>query len=431
MGADKMTKGLQNIDSSINPTLSRGMTPTEKLKEESISNFDQPQKTRMLLNEASRDLHPYHYLSMVEPHLSSKLISDESLSKIKKLGRHFQDNITSFLIFETRLKSDEAKSDYCFAVSSRNGEREKLLNLLNNGHLPDAFLEKDEWKQLNNFVKSWAHPKSLLYNNVLGLWFEFDTASSIPRAPKPSIFIQPKSNYNITGDIHCQHKWITKKALPLLLGRSLPHTVEENILDCIKKLPLNSSLFQIGTMLSREDNDIRLVIKGIKPDEIISYLNSVGWTDDNKNRLSKLLDEIKDIVSRIVLHISVGEKVNPKVGIECSFDSNKYHKEQGWVRFLDYLSEKDLCNKEKYSSLLKYSGIYPKDHDEDFNSNKCIPSVMISQENYSKRSLIRYISHIKLIYRPNNNEIKAKAYPAVRLFGYPNDSKVKDSRLLK
>ncbi len=40
---------------------------------------------------------------------------------------------------------------------------------------------------------------------------------------------------------------------------------------------------------------------------------------------------------------------------------------------------------------------------------------MLSQDEYSK-SLIRYISHIKLVYQPGE-EIQAKAYPAVRLFG--------------
>ncbi|MEF8879019.1 MAG: hypothetical protein V5A64_01340, partial [Candidatus Thermoplasmatota archaeon] len=81
-----MTKGLQNIDSSINPTLSRGIKPIEELKKESISNFDQPQKTRTLLKESPKEFHPSDYLDMVEPYLSSKLISNKNLSKIKDLS---------------------------------------------------------------------------------------------------------------------------------------------------------------------------------------------------------------------------------------------------------------------------------------------------------------------------------------------------------
>jgi len=380
-------------------------------------------------NYSSRNLEPTDYLHLIESHLPKELISPQNFIEIKALASNFSGNLTSFQIFESRLNSYKTKADYCFAISYKNEERETLLNLIKNNSLPKHLLEQSEWKQVGNFVKSWADQKSILYDNVLGIWFEFDTASSISDTPIPSIFIQPNSSYAISGDAASQHIWITKSALPLLLGRPLSKRVEKKVIECIKKLPLESSVFQVGTMLSRKDDEIRLVIKRIRIDQILPYLNSIGWIDDEKQGLTSLLEEIKNKATRIVLHISVGEKVNQKVGIECSFSPDRYHREQGWKNLLDYLREKDLCNQEKYSAILQFPGIEPQYQDEYFNSQKCIPSVMISEKTYS-HALIRYISHIKLVYE-HNKKIEAKAYSAVRLVGYPYEHINQETKLIK
>ena len=422
MGANKMFK---EFDSVIQPK-----DIIDPIEEIITNRLEQRNEKTIKFGEiTTKNLHVSDYLFSAAPHIPQTLISNQNLFEIQNLANNFTENLTSFLIFESMLNSYDARSDYCFAVSSKNGEREILANFIKSGHLADKFLKQSEWKQLGNFARSWTDPNSILYDNVIGLWFEFDTASILPDAPAPSIFIQPTSHYTITGDVSAQHTWITKSALPLLLGRPLSNIVEEKVLECIKKLPLESSLFQIGTMLSRKDDEIRLVIKRIEADQIIPYLTSIGWSDDENNSLLTLLEEIKNKVTRIVLHISVGEKVNPKVGIECSFYPDKYHQEQGWAKFLDYLLEKGLCNKEKLSALLKFPGIEPQDQDEEFNPKNCTPSVMIPEENYSS-ALIRYVSHIKLVYQPNKT-VEAKAYPAVRLFGHPYKATSQTTKLIK
>lgn len=381
-----------------------------------IQNHKKFETSRIFKELLSEELKPSDYITLVESYIPKELISSTCLGEIKNLASNFSENMSSFLIFESRLKSFDAKSDYCFAVSSKNGEREILADLIKSGHLVDKFSKQSEWIQLGNFVKNWIDPKSIIYDNVIGLWFEFDTAGEISNAPTPSIFIQPTSYNKITGDVSSQYTWITKSALPLLLGKPLSNKLEKKVLKCIKNLPLESSLFQIGTMLSRKDDKIRLVLNKFRVDQIIPYLTSIGWLDDENNSLSALLEEIKNKVTRIVLHISVGEKIDSKVGIECSFYPNKYYQEQGWEKFLDYLLEKKLCNKEKYSALIRFPGIEPQYHDQDFNTGNYIPSVMLLEENNSN-ALVRYISHIKLVYQPYKS-VEAKAYFAVRLFGH-------------
>jgi len=402
----------------------------EFIKEIPISNFHQKnERTNKFSDSTIKKFSPSDLIYSIAPSMPENLISNQNLFEIKKLSDYFVEDLTSFQIFESRLNSYDNQSDYCFAISSKNGEREVLLDLLNKGKLPKRFLKNSAWKNLREFTKEWIKPNSILYENIIGLWFEFDTASNIPETPIPSFFIQPKSNYVITGDLASQHYWITKFSMQLLKGKPLSLNVEKKINECLTKLPGESSLFQIGTMLSRNDDEIRIVIKRIRPEEIIPYLESIGWSDNEKEELSTILEDIKNIITRFVLHISVGEHINPKIGIECSFYPDKYHQEHRWEKFLDYLQDKKLCNNDKYSALLEFSGIDPQDYNKHFNSSDFMPSVMLPNEK-TNTALIRYISHIKLVYNPNKTLI-AKAYPAVRLFGQFNNEISQTTTLFK
>ena len=174
---------------------------------------------------SSRILQPVDYLLLVEPYIAKELISRKNYAEIKQLADQFTGGITSFFGFETRLNSLDARSDYLFAVSSKKGEREALANLLQNGGLSQRFLQKSEWQHVKDFVLSWVDPKSILYDNVLGLWFEFDTAKSFSETPIPSIFVQ--TSLSCIKDYHDYQKysWITQIALPILTGSpTLPIT---------------------------------------------------------------------------------------------------------------------------------------------------------------------------------------------------------------
>ena len=129
--------------------------------------------------------------------------------------------------------------------------------------------------------------------------------------------------------------------------------------------------------------------------------------------LPETLNELKEFVTRMVLHIRVGEEVDPVVGIEGSFYPDRYHEETGWTEFLDYLKNKDLCNAEKYSALISYPGIETSENEYDTDMD-FIPSIKILDESKIK-TLIRYISHIKITYSPDQ-KLEAKAYSGVRLF---------------
>ena len=77
--------------------------------------------------------------------------------------------------------------------------------------------------------------------------------------------------------------------------------------------------------------------------------------------------------------------------------------------------ENELCLPNLRSALLDFPGVEQENPDRDFSFNSYVPSAKLPDNNFSK-AIVRYISHVKLSYKPNT-PIEAKAYTGVRLFG--------------
>jgi hypothetical protein len=361
------------------------------------------------LNKLSlQGLNTTHYLCAVESNIPGDLISSQNYREMKELASCFQGPITSFFGFETRMNTGETKSDFLFAVSSKKGEREILKDLFTSGKLPQSFLSEMEWKNLEKFVTTWTNPDSTIHDTVLGLWFEFDLIKDAPEVPIPCIFLHTiPLQMNNPEEIQ-QCKWLTQSALPLLIGHSVSPTIEFQIFEAIRQLPKGASVFQVGVMLSRSAAGVRLVFNKIEVKDILPYLKRIGWSEKNE-KLSHLIKELQNQGVHIVLHVSIGEKgIEPKIGLECSFYPFRYHNETKWPEFFEYLIQKGWCLPEKKNALLGFSGIKQEDPQE-------IVLPISSMKRSSTPALVRYISHVKLVYTPNQ-PIEAKVYSGVRLF---------------
>ncbi|VVB61884.1 Uncharacterised protein [uncultured archaeon] len=371
-------------------------------------------ETIHLRKTSLKNLTAVQYLSSVESNIPDDLISAQNFTEMKKLASHLTGGITSFFGFESRLNSSDAQADYLFAVSSKRGEREALAQVFTNESLPKEFRSMNQWQNVGKLAAAWADPSSVLYNKVLGLWFEFDT--TIPsETPVPNIFIQvPSLRIDTLEDIQ-KCSWLTHIALPLLNGQPLSEKMEKRFLHALQQLPKGASVLHVASMLSRATNGLRLIISKINPEDIIPYLKSLGWTD-NKNEFTTLIKEIECVASRIVLHINITEDgIDQKIGLECAYHPDQYNLETRWEAFFDYLIEKNTCIPEKKILLLDFLGVEQDDATQEFDLTSYQTAVRIQQQDFSA-ALVRYISHIKICYKPNH-AIEAKVYPGVRLFG--------------
>jgi len=374
--------------------------------------------TTQLQRPSLKGLYAAKFLSIVESSISNDLISSKNLFEMKKLASCFPGSITSFFGFESHLNSSKANADYLFAVSSMRGEREALANLIREKTIPKEFIEKPEWQNICNFVLEWANRDSILYQNVLGMWFEFDMVENSSDTPIPCIFLHTSPLHITTEGEKEKLRWLTKKALPLLTGKKIPENIEQNVFQAIQKLPKNALVMDAGVMLSRPMPGVRLIIARIQPDQVISYLKELGWSEEDE-QLQLLVKDLEQQISRMVLHITITENgIDKKIGLECSFAPDMFHLENRWQSFFNYLIKKGLCLAEKKDALLQFMGVEQEDAQRDFDTAVYRPTVKIESNDFSS-ALVRYISHIKIVYEPNH-EMYAKAYPGVRLFGCPN-----------
>jgi hypothetical protein len=377
-------------------------------------------ETIQLRKPSLKDLNAAQYLSSVESYIPEELISPQNYTEMKNLATYFTGGITSFFGFESRLNSPDARADYLFAVSSQKGEREALANLIRSGELPEEFTNKPEWQNACKFVLEWVNPDSILYNNVLGLWFEFDMIENSSETPVPCIFLHTTPLRIDTPEEMKKLTWLTDTALPLLTGHHVSEKIEQQLLQAVQQLPEGAVLMDAGVMLSRSISGVRLIIARICPTNIIPYLTALGWSDENKE-VSTLLKELEQQVTRLVLHINITETgVDSKIGIECSFAPDMYNLEIRWSSFFEYLVKKKVCLPEKKEALLQFSGVEQEDPSYDFNLTSYKAAARLSDSDFSS-ALVRYISHIKLIYKANSS-LEAKAYSGVRLFGFPHKS---------
>lgn len=374
----------------------------------------QEDHTRMQKNLPVKSILASNYLCKVEPYISP-LISPEKFKAIISVAKHFPGNLTSFLGFEIHLGDIRQHADWAFAVSGAGDDRVVFENLLKQGNFPATFMQQPEWKQIALFSKAWTNKESLLRKKVKCFWLEFDMPEMQSDIFIPSVFFGPeKPPEGGSSASESQFGWLINGALPLLRGQRLPEKIKEQIICCIQKIPKGSSLFQVGTMLSRSTNDVRLYINKIHPQRIIPYLNALGWHDTD-NQLRELIRDIAAKAERFVLSFDVtADGIGPRIGLECSFEENRYHEEARWQPLFEYLVERGMCLPEKRDALLQYPGV---DHTDDFTSGVMKPFVSVSQhlDDIFSGSLVRYLSHVKVVY-VSDRPMEAKAYPAVRLF---------------
>jgi len=388
----------------------------DQLKKDNCSSNDINQYNTIMDNDISKMSfdNPSTYLSSVERYISNNLISNQNYSQIKNIAQLLSGNFTSFFGFEFRLNSFDQKSDYLIAVSSFNGEREALLNLIKQKEKQESIFHQSEWQHIERLTELWADPSTELNKKILGLWLEFDTANKNETNGIPSIFLQTiPLRIDSSEDIK-QCRWITQTAIPTLTGHPVSDKLEKQFFHAIKKLPKGASVFHVASMLSRDSEGIRLVIKSIDPDDIIPYLTSLGWSDQG-DELASMIKDIKHYSNCIRLHININEKIDPKIGLECFISPDRYHQGDGWDDFLNYLIEKNICIPDMKKALLGFPGIDQENVDDEFSFESYLPTVKLPDEHYSK-AIVRYISHVKISYNPGH-QTEAKAYTGVRMFG--------------
>ncbi|MEH2070412.1 MAG: prenyltransferase/squalene oxidase repeat-containing protein [Nostoc sp.] len=318
-------------------------------------------------------------LQPLKSHLTP-LVCPQAIEQLDSVSSYFPDAIASTYGFEYRLQPSAPVVDFAFQVTETG--RDILAGLNPHIRLSEDFGRHPVWQQIQKFCAEWADPSSLLHYFIGDLWLEFDSKpdgdTNTNNIPIPGLFFRLTSPPDNSG-ISFNYSWIWEQAMPLLLGAPLPPGLQKKFIDCIKRLPPRTSIFQVGMMFSRTVEAIRLCLVG-SPSELLPYLSEIGWTGQLAE-VEKHVNSLSPYVDGILLDIDIGEQIYPRIGIEGIFLTRYQACVNGqWESLLDYLTSQGLCAKETRDALLKYSG---------YTLAKPL----------QERIYVRGLNHIKLIYQ--------------------------------
>jgi hypothetical protein len=333
----------------------------------------------------------------IAPYLPEELVPPGAVERIASVAHYFPDGLSSQFGFECRLGPTTPVVDFVLLVAREKGGREILAGTHPHINLPQDLRMHPVWRRVRDFSVGWTDPGSPIYRNVYGVWIELDLEGPGTSVPVPGIFfhvgdlplpaaVPPAPSLNLDED----YSWVIETAIPLLRGARLSATVEERLAACLKLSPACGQVLQVGLFPGRQIEGIRLFLHVRSQEHLLTYLEAVGWVGPSEE-LTATVGRLFQLGDFVYLNLDVGERVYPKIGIECHFRGvAQPPMEPRWPSLLAHLVEHGLCTPEKKEALLGFPGAS-------------------FQRLIYERVFYRGLHHIKVVYQPGR-PTEAKAY---------------------
>lgn len=308
------------------------------------------------------------YLAGIAPSLPTEIISKETYRKINTLANLFSDFSASEYIMETHLNTTSAQVDFSFRVLA---DEKVCLNF-------PQFPLDGAWKRINDFVDHWPP-------EIADIWFEMDYTEYDKQIPQPCFFFNAGQVKKGNG----VNKHLLFGALKRLLGNEQLELLKDNIKNVIEHLPPEVGLFQVGTMLARNSDRVRIFTAELTKAQVGPYLTTIGWSGSHPHlqQLFRLVHPYSD--GQYILDFDVTSSgITEKIGINFGLNQR-----QTLPAFLRELVKHQMCTEIKNNGVLAWSG--SRGH--------------FLGRDYGFSALIKNISHFKVSYIPKEG-LKAKAY---------------------
>jgi hypothetical protein len=340
------------------------------------------------------------------PDVGEQLISPETFSDIQEIAGLLPGAITDRFGFECKLGVDQPKADFLVCCRTRQGAPEILAGQKPDWDLPFSLQGQPVWRRIRTFSQNWNNPESPLCQGVHNMWLEFDVDGKPSPTPVPNVFIGSNRLWPMTpvADLHTipsKCAWLTDLALPMLMGNKVSLTVRRQLARCINLLPGDARLFQVGLMLARASESVRLCVRGISRTQIVSYLKALAWEGPH-NELETLIDSLEENVERIDLDFNADDRLLSTIGLECYISAERL------PRFLAHLVSSKLCTAPKAKAL----GLWPGSVHQHMRPNVWPKDLLAAsglRGSGFQSTFVRFVHHVKLVYEPKA-PLQAKAY---------------------
>jgi hypothetical protein len=339
-------------------------------------------------------------LDILLPNLFPVVVSPVEVPQLRGLARLLPPIHRG--IFECRLNGNTSQVDLSQSILVRESESALLIEWITGVISTSDRPVHPAWSLVRDFCIRWADSSSPLHDSVRNIWLEFDLDGLTPSLPPPSLFIGLRRETSAS-----EAYIVAEKALDMFLGESGLIPLRDNLHRCFETCPDIAFVNQVGVMLSRRTDALRVCIQDLAPNQIIPYLLQVGWprpVDELEHLMAGLISFSDHI---IMVDIDVSARVHPKVGLEFSVEHKPENKPR-WAAFLDDLVERELCTSEKKDALLAWPGVAePPKSSAPWPMPLIIESLSQPPDCFSV--FTRLLSHVKIVYQPQQ-PFEAKGY---------------------
>ena len=302
---------------------------------------------------------------------------------------------------ECRLGQNAAQVDLFQCIYSEQNEPEILKNHI----FSSRSLKDPAWMRVGEFCDQWSRRSSPLNTCISNIWLEFDLCDPSNQTLIPSIFF-PFKRKDSQGHSRKIMEEAAETVLDIFMNGKMSDLLRDNLYKCSDFCPDGARITNIGIMLARDLNMVRIIIQGIDCAELTNYLLQIKW-QGSFSELEKIISQLYYLVDYIVLSLDVGEEVYPKIGLECYIDRKRNYNSR-WKKFLDYLVEDGLCSTAKRTALLAWPGYTEPVISSDYwPDDLIIESLLRSSKQFTL--FVRHLNHIKIVCEPQRPK-EAKVY---------------------
>jgi len=188
---------------------------------------------------------------------------------------------------------------------------------------------------------------------------------------------------------------LTDRLLRGLRGRPLAAAPRRRLARCLAAIPPAGRLLYLASMESRPSDAVRLVVSGLDAPALVAFLGRIAPAA--VARRAAAAASLVAGAARTHLSFDVGEEVEVRVGIECSFPRLP-SREPRWAGLLDAWTAAGLCTLEQRSALLAWTG-----YDSFWTAAPRWPVAAETAGTFC----IRCLSHLKLICAADGPTAKA------------------------
>jgi hypothetical protein len=341
------------------------------------------------------------YLSVVAPYIPPELVSADTVEVISNVAAALPP--CSNFGLECRLGSPAPHADFLVAVIPSDGSRSAWAGENPLTALPQAVRTEPSWRKIQSFLADW-HANAAGFEPIHDAWLELDIDPHRPALPEPSFF------FGFDDSVAANHPHLVETLVERLLGSPLADRRRELLRRCFSRLPPEGIVFQVGVMLSRGTDDVRLCTRRMTPQQITGYLARVGWPG-SVAPLGRYLRALGPMVDAISLDLSLGESALPQIGLECSIRDGAAGRAR-MASLLEHLVASSACLPEKRDALFRWLGYCTEVADRPrWPAHLLEASTALGDDVYG--AFARTLNHVKITYQ-SGEPIAAKAYLGVR-----------------